>query len=105
MKQNLCPTKGTNPSLSWGFETGVSSLLSSEESSVLLLTKGLLARKNLRVRRSGFNFSHSNCQGSPLVVHPRAFVERTEDYHQVLQLSSGIVGLGASTDWVGHNKS
>jgi hypothetical protein len=34
------------------------------------LVKGLLQEKTYVSVGSGFNFSHSNCQGSPLEVHP-----------------------------------
>jgi hypothetical protein len=52
------------------------------------LVKGLLQEKTYVSVGSGFNFSHSNCQGSPLYFCLSAAVERTEEYHQTFDLSS-----------------
>ena len=74
----------------WGFEIESRVLLLTTLKFNLAVVQRTVVRKNLRVRRSGFNFSHSNCQGSPLSVRLSASVERTEEYHQTLELSSVI---------------
>ena len=81
----------------WGFETEVSRFVRARESSTRGLTKGLLARKNLRVRRLEFNFSHSNCQGSPPCSNLSALAWRTEDYHHIAYLSSVFFQVSRDT--------